>query len=158
MPLIIFLCFALSGFAVEVLTDGIIKKDIGLKPHALVETYLKKDSAGEFLHTMNWWNLAVACPNCGAPEKLTVITGYKMKKVSEKIFEVSFDVEGEINSGVFTASKKKYDQTFTVTTTKWGNKIDQKSQQMVYAQAVLDKFADRIKPESAVILKSLVKR
>lgn len=157
MKLLFLISIALSSFGLEVLTDGIVKKDLGLKPQALVETYLKKDASGEFLHTMNWWNTAVACPNCGTPEVLTVISNYKIKKISETVFEVTFDIEGEIKEGVFTKTNKTEKKTFTVTHTEWGYKIDQKSQQMVYVKSVLEKFIDKLKPETATILKSMVK-
>lgn len=55
---------SLSAFAVELYTEGIVKKDLGLGPEDLVKEYVERDANGEFLETNDWWNTAVVCPAC----------------------------------------------------------------------------------------------
>ena len=48
--------FSFSAIAGTLYTEGIIKKDLGLKPSVLVNEYVKRDANGEFLQTNEWWS------------------------------------------------------------------------------------------------------
>ncbi len=142
---LVFSLFLSSLNAKSLFLQGIVKKDIGLTPLQLVTEYVKRDAKGDFLKTNDWWNSAVACPECmGGPDTFTVISEYKVKQLSPLKFLVGYSVEGEISGTAvgnsFTPSKTTKKIEFTVVKTKWGNKLDSKAFQMVSANVVANSY------------------
>ncbi len=150
------LFFNLVVFAQELITDGIVKKDLHLKPDALVSEYIKRDSEGEFLQTNEWWNSAVACPDCmGGPDEFTVISYYKIKKISKLKFSVKYEIEGKISIDTFTPGKKTEEQTVSVVKTKWGFKLHTMPFQMVKAETALKRFESNLNQQSKDLLRAI---
>ncbi len=145
-----------SVFGKEFYTDGIVKKDLGLNPEQLVREYVKRDANGEFLQTNEWWNSAVACPECmGGPDTFTVISSYKIRKISNLQFEVTYDIEGTLSGASFKTEKRKDPESFTVVKTQWGFKLDKKSFQMVRADVALKKYGGTLDKTSLGAVKSI---
>jgi hypothetical protein len=153
---ILALLIASSAFGAELDTSGIVKRDLGLSPDKLVQEYVKRDANGEFLSTNDWWNTAVACPDCmGGPDTFTVISDYQIKKVSELKYEVTYEIEGSLSGNSFTPAKKKQKDSFTVIKTPWGFKLDNKAFQMVRADVALKNYGNTLDKTSRALLKSI---
>jgi hypothetical protein len=155
-----FLIFALFlsniVFANEVYTEGIVKKDLRLKPDALVNEYVKRDANGEFLQTNQWWNSAVACPACmGGPDTFTVISSYDINKLDDLTYSVVYKIEGDLSGDTFSPRKNTESRTFDVVKTSWGYKINGKAYQMVKANVAFDKYKSQLNKHSLEILKAI---
>ena len=154
--LISLMLFAIPAFSGELITEGIIKQDIRLKPSNLVNEYVKRDAKGDFLQTNEWWNKAVVCPACmGGPDTFTVISSYEIKKINEMEFSVIYQTEGEISGQNFTQKKKTEKQSFTVVKTEWGFKLNNKAYQMVYADAAMERFKSNLNKKSYDLLERI---
>lgn len=153
---IIAMLISCSAFGGQYSSDGIEKKDLGLQPDELVHEYVKRDANGDFLQTNDWWNIAVACPDCmGGPDTFTVISRYWIKKIGPLNYEVTYEVEGTLSPGSFEPSKKKQIDKFTVVKTPWGFKLNDKAFQMVRADVALKKYGNTLDENSRLALKSI---
>lgn len=149
--------FSIKAISGEVLTEGIVKKDLHLEPATLVNEYVKRDANGEFLKTNEWWNTAVACPACmGGPDTFTVISSYEIKKIDNWKYTVLYKIEGVVSGETFTTQKKTKSYTFDIVKTAWGHKLNNKAYQMVRVDAALNKFKSQLNKGSIEILKSIV--
>lgn len=137
-------------------TDGIVKKDLGLTPDALVREYVQRDANGQFLRTDEWWNTANECPGCmGGPDTHEVISGFTIKRISELEYTVSYDVEGSLARQDFVAKKSSRVVPFSVVKTEWGYKLRRRAYQMVSAKFICDHKLSTLTPASAAKLQSL---
>lgn len=135
---------------------GMVKRDLKLDPSHLVKEYVRKDAAGEFLGTNDWWNAAVTCPDCmGGPDTFTLISGYKIRKINQLEFEVEYRVEGTLSNESFLPDKKVEKSKFALTKTRWGYKLHEWSYQMVRADIALKRYEKQLNQNSIQLLKQI---